>query len=55
MKNLKNLNGVTILSKNEQKSINGGWVPPPGESCPVGTCQYFENGPCRRENPNLCI
>jgi hypothetical protein len=55
MKNLKNLRGVKVLTKSEQKSITGGWVPPPGESCPVGFCQFYEEGPCRRENPDLCI
>ena len=49
MKNLKK------LSKSALKNIAGGWVPPPGESCPAGSCQYKENGPCRPYNANHCI
>ncbi|MBF4492189.1 hypothetical protein IRZ83_07615 [Flavobacterium sp. JLP] len=54
MKNLKNLKGVKVLTKKQQKAISGGWVPGPGESCPNGFCQFVENGPCRRES-DLCI
>jgi hypothetical protein len=55
LKNILKLEGAQKLTKNEQKNINGGWVPPPGGSCPNGTCQYSENGPCRRWNDLLCI
>ncbi|MEO8534080.1 MAG: hypothetical protein ABI441_10025 [Flavobacterium sp.] len=34
MKNLKNLKGVEVLSKNEQKSINGGGLGPVACYCP---------------------
>ncbi|MFN1215845.1 bacteriocin-like protein [Chryseobacterium kwangjuense] len=49
MKNLKK------LSKSNLKMISGGWVPQPGQSCPAGTCQYKENGPCRKYDEALCI
>jgi hypothetical protein len=54
LKNILKLEGTQKLTKNEQKGINGGWVPPTGGSCPNGTCQYFENGPCRKAS-SLCI
>ncbi|WP_165439462.1 hypothetical protein [Chryseobacterium phocaeense] len=48
MKNLKK------LSKSSLKMISGGWVPPPGGRCPEGTCQYTENGPCRKYDADKC-
>lgn len=42
LKNILSLSGAQILSKNEQKSINGGWAcrvcPPNLHCCPNGTC-----------------
>ncbi|MCD0474468.1 MULTISPECIES: hypothetical protein [unclassified Flavobacterium] len=54
LKSILKLKGAQELTKNEQKDINGGWVPEPGKFCPSGTCQYFEGGPCRRPS-DLCI
>jgi hypothetical protein len=54
LKSILKLEGAQKLTKKEQKNINGGWVPPEGGSCPNGTCQYFENGPCRKAS-SLCI
>ena len=54
LKSILKLEGAQKLSKKEQKNINGGWVPPEGGYCPSGTCQYFENGPCRKVS-SLCI
>jgi hypothetical protein len=55
LKNILNLEGAQELTRSEQKEINGGWVPPPGGDCPNGTCQYVENGPCRRGSDLLCL
>lgn len=49
MKNLKK------LTKTDLKVISGGWVPQPGQSCPSGTCQYRENGPCRIYDAEKCV
>jgi len=38
MKNLKDLNGVKVLSKNEQKTITGGLACRPDGGCPYGSC-----------------
>jgi hypothetical protein len=54
LKNILKLEGAQKLTKNEQKNISGGWVPPPGGFCPNGSCQYYDNGPCRRAS-DLCI
>ncbi|MBF7092164.1 hypothetical protein IUY40_11490 [Flavobacterium sp. ALJ2] len=54
LKSILSLKGAQELTKKQQKEINGGWVPPPGGSCPNGTCQYVEGGPCRRPS-DLCI
>jgi len=50
MKNLKYLNGTKVLSKNEQKSINGGAKPCNFYYCPYG-CD--KKGVCIRVDPNL--
>ncbi len=58
MKKLANLNGAKMLSKNQQKSINGG-----GSKCATNICQFLPNGAgcapgrccshgCCRPNPN---
>ncbi|WP_129057112.1 MULTISPECIES: bacteriocin-like protein [unclassified Chryseobacterium] len=49
MRNLKK------LTKTDLKTISGGWVPQPGQSCPDGTCQYRENGPCRLYDADKCV
>ncbi len=54
LKNILKLNGAQQLSKNEKVNISGGWVPQIGQRCPVGSCQYVENGPCRKIS-NSCI
>ena len=54
LKNILSLKGAQELTKKQQKEINGAWVPPPGESCPNGFCQYYEGGPCRRPS-DQCI
>ncbi len=50
LKNILKLNGAQQLSKNEQKSINGGLAhcPPPGGVCGPGYCCSApnNNGAC---------
>ncbi|NOU17156.1 MAG: hypothetical protein HOO91_06315 [Bacteroidales bacterium] len=53
MKNLKELKGVKLLSKTEQKSIVGGYACRyPNYSCPTGS--FCCNGLCR-PNGSSCL
>ena len=48
MKNLKNLKGAKLLSKNEQQSIKGG-----KRLCPCPPGQVCINGVCWLELPHM--
>ena len=52
MKNLESLKGAKVLSKNEQKGVNGGlWLAGPWENideCPWHMCPTF-SGRCRAQ------
>ena len=53
MKTLKELNGVKVLSKNDQKSISGGYLQCNiNYPCPPGWCCYGSHigGFCVRDN-----
>lgn len=55
MKTLKELAGVKVLSKNEQKSITGGIACRAGDNwCPSGSYCCIESGLCR-PNGKVCF
>jgi hypothetical protein len=58
MKNLKELKGVKVISKTEQKAIAGGIVRgiPCNEftTCPPGTCCSNNPGYCVTDKPGNC-
>lgn len=54
MKNLKNLNGAKVLSKNEQKSINGGMCNNP-TGCANNPCGRCSSGMTFDTDSCMCI
>jgi len=47
MEKLMNLKGAKLLSKAEQKSITGGWVPCNSNgTCPKPYCLGYDHGRC---------
>ena len=56
MKELKELKGAKILSKNEQKAITGGYACYGGSSCPPGSycCNPLPDVYICRKNGSAC-